>query len=99
MAPLRSFIAALFLLAPVYASEELPSFVITDSQRASNHSLLWGPYRPQVYFGVKPRLPKSITTGLMWSRVDGFQYPSKSSSLYFTLECFSLTWYQRSDIL
>ncbi|XP_065186679.1 mannosyl-oligosaccharide glucosidase-like [Sycon ciliatum] len=27
---------------------------------------LWGSYRPQVYFGMRPRLPKSIVTGLMW---------------------------------
>lgn len=41
--------------------------------KSSNDSLLWGPYRPNVYFGVRPRLPKSLTTGLLWSRVEDFQ--------------------------
>ncbi|XP_030046760.1 mannosyl-oligosaccharide glucosidase isoform X1 [Microcaecilia unicolor] len=26
----------------------------------------WGSYRPQVYFGMKTRSPKSLVTGLMW---------------------------------
>ncbi|XP_004065937.1 mannosyl-oligosaccharide glucosidase [Oryzias latipes] len=28
----------------------------------------WGSYRPQVYFGMKTRSPKSIVTGMMWMR-------------------------------
>ncbi|KAF9452232.1 glycoside hydrolase family 63 protein [Macrolepiota fuliginosa MF-IS2] len=27
---------------------------------------LWGPYRPNLYFGLRPRLPQSLMTGLMW---------------------------------
>ncbi|KAF9384276.1 Processing alpha glucosidase I [Podila verticillata] len=33
---------------------------------ASNQSLLWGVYRPNLYFGTRPRLPDSVMTGLMW---------------------------------
>ncbi len=33
---------------------------------ASNQSLLWGTYRPNLYFGTRPRLPESLLTGLMW---------------------------------
>lgn len=33
-------------------------------------SLLWGPYRPNLYFGVRPRIPKSLLAGLMWAKVD-----------------------------
>ncbi|KAK3678234.1 Processing alpha glucosidase I [Vermiconidia calcicola] len=40
--------------------------------KASNDSLLWGPYRPNLYFGLRPRLPKSVTTGLLWGRVEDF---------------------------
>jgi mannosyl-oligosaccharide glucosidase len=40
--------------------------------KSSNDSLLWGPYRPNLYFGVRPRLPKSVTTGLLWGRVEEF---------------------------
>lgn len=39
---------------------------------ASNDSLLWGPYRPNLYFGVRPRIPKSLLTGLMWTNADNF---------------------------
>lgn len=38
--------------------------------QTTNDTLLWGPYRPNVYFGVRPRLPNSIFTGLIWSNVD-----------------------------
>ncbi|KAG9010083.1 Processing alpha glucosidase I [Tulasnella sp. JGI-2019a] len=29
-------------------------------------SLFWGTYRPNLYFGLKPRLPQSLLTGLAW---------------------------------
>lgn len=41
-----------------------------DAFRASNDSLLWGPYKPNLYFGVRPRIPKSLSVSLMWSRVE-----------------------------
>ncbi|BFZ62363.1 Processing alpha glucosidase I [Saitoella coloradoensis] len=41
---------------------------------ASNSSLLWGPYRPGLYFGVRPRIPKSLMTGLMWANVDDYAH-------------------------
>lgn len=40
--------------------------------KASNESLLWGPYKPNLYFGVRPRIPKSLTAGLLWARVEDF---------------------------
>jgi mannosyl-oligosaccharide glucosidase len=42
------------------------------SAQASNDTLLWGPYRPNLYFGVRPRLPNSISTGLLWANVDNY---------------------------
>ncbi|KAI7865401.1 glycoside hydrolase [Spinellus fusiger] len=44
--------------------------------QATNSSLLWGTYRPNLYFGTRPRLPESLMTGLMWfdaSHYQGFQ--------------------------
>ncbi|KAK5173024.1 Processing alpha glucosidase I [Saxophila tyrrhenica] len=52
--------------------------------KASNDSLLWGPYRPNLYFGLRPRLPKSLTTALLWSRVEDFNHPS--NGMRFTCE-------------
>jgi hypothetical protein len=36
------------------------------AQSANNASLFWGTYRPNLYFGVKPRGPDSFLPGLMW---------------------------------
>ncbi|KAL8848245.1 MAG: hypothetical protein Q9221_006718 [Calogaya cf. arnoldii] len=47
--------------------------VLSENTGRSNDTLLWGPYRPNLYFGVRPRLPKSLTTGLLWAKVDSFQ--------------------------
>lgn len=43
-----------------------------EMTRLNNQSLLWGPYRPNLYFGVRPRIPKSLQTGLMWSKLDEY---------------------------
>lgn len=51
-----------------------------------NESLLWGPYRPNLYFGVRPRIPKSLLTGLMWSKVDDYQSVQHST---FKNLCFN----------
>ena len=40
--------------------------------RQNNQSLLWGPYRPNLYFGLRPRIPQSLMTGLMWGKVDTY---------------------------
>lgn len=37
---------------------------------SSNASLLWGPYRPNLYLGIRPRIPNSLLMGLMWSNAD-----------------------------
>jgi mannosyl-oligosaccharide glucosidase len=29
-------------------------------------SLVWGTYRPNLYFGLRPRIPHSLMTGLIW---------------------------------
>lgn len=39
----------------------------------SDQSLLWGPYRPNLYFGIRPRLPQSLMTGLMWFSTLNYQ--------------------------
>lgn len=43
---------------------------VAEIEKASNDSLLWGPYRPNLYFGVRPRIPKSLMGGLMWTKVE-----------------------------
>ncbi|KAI9287289.1 glycoside hydrolase [Umbelopsis sp. AD052] len=41
--------------------------------KALNDSLLWGTYRPNLYFGTKPRIPSSLSTGIMWFSGDDLQ--------------------------
>lgn len=32
----------------------------------TTNETLWGAYRPNLYFGLRPRIPKSLMTGFMW---------------------------------
>ncbi|KII88765.1 glycoside hydrolase family 63 protein [Plicaturopsis crispa FD-325 SS-3] len=41
-------------------------------------ALLWGPYRPNLYFGLRPRIPQSLMTGLMWFGTQDYQSISKT---------------------
>src|SRR5271170_957346 len=54
---------------------------------ASNASLLWGPYRSNLYFGVKPRLPNSLVTGLLWLNADDYMSFSGSPPIPGILLC------------
>lgn len=66
--------ALVALVAPgiVAASIEDEAILNNEVARQNNQSLLWGPYRPNLYFGVRPRIPKSLMTGLMWGKVDTY---------------------------
>lgn len=50
----------------------LVSADVLEQERATNRSLLWGPYKPNLYFGVRPRIPKSLSASLLWSRVEDY---------------------------
>ena len=57
--------------------------VLSKNAKLSNESLLWGPYRPNLYFGIKPRIPKSLSTGLLWAKVDDFRGAQESTQPSF----------------
>ena len=38
-----------------------------------SESLLWGAYRPNLYFGLRPRIPQSLMTGLLWFGTQDYQ--------------------------
>ncbi|PPR04967.1 hypothetical protein CVT24_010425 [Panaeolus cyanescens] len=44
----------------------------------TNNDTLWGAYRPNLYFGLRPRIPQSLMTGLMWFGTQDYQSVSKS---------------------
>lgn len=72
--PVTALVAVLSLLGTsVHAAEKQDvGIVTTEIAREQNSSLLWGAYKPNLYFGVRPRIPKSFTGGLMWAKVDNF---------------------------
>ncbi|PKS10672.1 hypothetical protein jhhlp_002428 [Lomentospora prolificans] len=66
------------------AAEDGESVLHSEVSRANNQSLFWGPYKPNLYFGVRPRLPQGLWTGLMWGKVNDFE--SVRSSFRYTCE-------------
>ncbi|TEY84172.1 hypothetical protein BOTCAL_0020g00480 [Botryotinia calthae] len=74
--PVTALVAVLSLFgtSSVHAAAEKQDvgIVTTEIAREQNSSLLWGAYKPNLYFGVRPRIPKSFTGGLMWAKVDNF---------------------------
>ena len=54
------------------------SVLSSEVARANNQSLLWGPYKPNLYFGVRPRIPNSLFAGLMWAKVDNYATAQQS---------------------
>ncbi len=54
------------------AAADGESVLHSEVGRLNNQSLLWGAYRPNLYFGVRPRIPKSLTASLMWGKVDSY---------------------------
>ena len=66
-------VPVLSAFATTTSAAEDASILYKEIARAQNQSLLWGPYRPNLYFGVRPKIPKSFMGGLMWARVDQFQ--------------------------
>ena len=55
-----------------------------DKIEAQNEqSLFWGPYKPNLYFGVRPRIPEGLWTGLLWGGVNTFEEVPKSMAPAF----------------
>ncbi|PFH63066.1 hypothetical protein XA68_18203 [Ophiocordyceps unilateralis] len=62
------------LAAAVLVSASGDESVLTaEINRLNNQSLFWGPYKPNLYFGLRPRVPKALWTGLMWGRMENFE--------------------------
>src|SRR2546421_13113599 len=74
-------VLAASLLLVVLVAGDVPPSLLNAVAAASNSSLLWGPYRPNLYFGVRPRIPQSLLMGLMWAKVDNFATVQNSGLL------------------
>jgi mannosyl-oligosaccharide glucosidase len=71
MPRLAQFLSAAVLTLGVAASSKEDA--ATEIGRLNDESLLWGPYKPNLYFGVRPRLPKGLWTSLMWASVSDYE--------------------------
>lgn len=71
-----------FVLPTTFAAGD-ESILHSEVARANNQSLLWGPYRPNLYFGVRPRLPSGLMSGLMWAKVDNYDKVQHSKMASF----------------
>jgi mannosyl-oligosaccharide glucosidase len=58
-----TLLTLLFTLLP-------PASAVDRKLPTSNESLLWGPYRPNLYLGLRPRVPKSLVAGVMWAKLE-----------------------------
>lgn len=79
MAPTRQLsflltflLSSILLVAPTALAANDESILTSEIGRLNNQSLLWGPYRPNLYFGVRPRIPKSLMAGLMWGKIETY---------------------------
>jgi mannosyl-oligosaccharide glucosidase len=73
MTRLGQLVAAAVLALGASAVDDGQSILTSEIGRQNNQSLLWGPYKPNLYFGVRPRLPDGLWTGLMWGGVNTFE--------------------------
>lgn len=80
-------LSLLLYVAGIIASQDSNdvSVLIKEAARANNESLLWGPYKPNLYFGVRPRIANSLTAGLMWAKVD--DYATAQQSMLAPVRC------------
>ncbi|KAI0381837.1 glycoside hydrolase family 63 protein [Hypomontagnella monticulosa] len=79
-----SFLISLFIILPACVAQGDEAVLNAEIGRMNNQSLLWGPYRPNLYFGIRPRIPKSVATGLLWAKVDN--YVEVQDSFRYTCE-------------
>lgn len=73
--------AVVLALGRPATAEGDPAVLASEIGRLNDESLLWGPYKPNLYFGVRPRLPQGLWTGLMWTGVSSFEQVPKGSSM------------------
>lgn len=73
MVKIAQWVSTAALILGASAADEASSVLTTEIGRQNNQSLFWGPYKSNLYFGVRPRTPDGLWTGLMWAKVDDYQ--------------------------
>lgn len=82
---LTASVTLLGSLDPVQSLSPQEAQLNVAAGKALNDSLLWGTYRPNLYFGTRPRIPESLLTGIMWFSGDNAQgFQRESCVLYLS---------------
>ena len=94
---LLSWLPFVFLLEVIFASNQIKFDLYDNNElqsnndtvdlatqysQISNSSLLWGPYRSALYFGLRPRFPRSLLSGLMWFSINDYEGIGKIRHFY-----------------
>ncbi|KAF8311557.1 glycoside hydrolase family 63 protein [Clavulina sp. PMI_390] len=61
------------LLVAACVSLGLGARAAGSTAEQEHDSLFWGTYRPNLYFGLRPRVPNTLMTGLMWHGLNDYQ--------------------------
>ncbi len=76
---------------------------IIPSAFAGNNSdpLFWGTYRPNLYFGLRPKVPQSLMTGLMWFGTQDYQSITRTERFAVSLPAQALTrlWLMQARVM
>lgn len=78
---------ARFRTLAIAALSAILSAGASDAEDA-NASLFWGTYRPNLYFGMRPRVPNTLMTGMMWHGLNDYQSLMSATSSIPTLCLF-----------
>ena len=53
----------------LFSSSLISATALEHELGSSNDAALrWGPYRPNLYFGVRPQIPDTLLMGMMWGQ-------------------------------
>lgn len=75
----RGLLAGLLLAAQPHVSAKAASANVDTAPKGKDWQT-WSPYRPGLYFGVRPNIPETLLMGLMWG--NGTDKDSLANSVY-----------------
>lgn len=78
MVRLAGLVAALVALSSMAAAEDDTG----QFGQQHNESLFWGPYKPNLYFGLRSRAPHGLWMGMAWAKMEQFSDLQTGESLF-----------------
>ncbi|KTW28532.1 hypothetical protein T552_01792 [Pneumocystis carinii B80] len=59
-------------MGTIYTQTKGLEYLSEKVEMAESASLFWGPYRPNLYMGIRSRDPEGMLMGIMWTGVDNY---------------------------